>query len=87
MTNRDLFIRHAARHLIDGIRQQAWTQSACTIDAIDRNLEITASWTAHLSAVCQYPVPCSDAGKRRALAKAIAGAVANHPDLAAAVAR
>lgn len=86
MTTRDIFISHAARHLIEQqlhvmSRGCALTEAFdCTSKAIEHELANTAPWVARLSAICGYAVPCSHAGKRRALAKAIAGRYANHPN-------
>lgn len=77
-TTRDQYIRAAARYLVEKINADAILPSDCTIDEIEHALR--APFFTNLAQSAQYPIEALKATQRRALAKAIASAVANHPD-------
>lgn len=80
MTNRELFVRHFANFIVERLNAGVLTVADCTISEVSKDLESPLAEMLRLS--CQYhtedvlPYP----GKRHALAKSIAGAIANHPN-------
>ena len=77
-TNRSTYISNAARFIVERINADAITPADVTIDEIEKALD--APFFLNLRLSCQYDTAALSAGQRRALAKSIAGAVANHPD-------
>lgn len=79
MTNRDHYVRNAARYLVSAVNADQLQTADCTIDAILASLD--APFFANLSLSTQYSIGSLSDSQRRALAKAIASAFVNHPDL------
>ena len=77
-TTREQYVRNAARFLVDNLNADRLEDADCTISAIESALG--APFFTNLAKSTQYDLAGLLPNQRRSLAKAIASAVANHPN-------